>query len=168
MSSSDLQTYNVQDRILQDDEEGERQPIVGGGSGGKVGFLLRPWIQNWFVKEAICEAAATCLFVFIGAGAEFNTTVLTDIALAHGMAIMILISSTAKMSGGHLNPAVSFAALIMKQISLKKMLIYWAAQLIGGFLGGLLLMAATDPLTWNRLGAQTLSSGTNPAQGILW
>lgn len=158
---------------MSDDIEGNIQgididPETGEGKSIFGGVQKYTWWQNWFVKEAICEAIATALFVFVGAGAEFNTVVLTDIALAHGAAIAFLVSATAKTSGGHLNPAVTFAAWVMRRIGWKQMLIYWGSQLFGATIGSLLLMAATNPLTWGRLGSQTLSGDTNAGQGILW
>lgn len=55
-------------------EDSEAQPIFARGINRKL------W-QRWYIKEAICEAVAMAFFVFCGAGAEFNSNVLTDIAL---------------------------------------------------------------------------------------
>ncbi|MGH6784243.1 MAG: aquaporin, partial [Sphingomicrobium sp.] len=77
--------------------------------------------RTW--RAVIAEFIATLLFVFIGAGAvatvigvlgadSLDAEGLTAIALAHGLAIAVLVAATAKLSGGHINPAVTFAAVI--------------------------------------------------------
>jgi aquaporin Z len=66
---------------------------------------------------------------------------LIGIAFAHGLAIAVAASSVAAISGGHLNPAVTFAMLLTKRIDVAGALGYWIAQLFGAtvaaFLAGL-------------------------------
>ncbi len=76
------------------------------------------------VRSVLAEFIATLLFVFVGAGSVVVVTgvlglspardaaALVAIALAHGLAIATLVAATAKISGGHINPAVTFAAVI--------------------------------------------------------
>ena len=100
-------------------------------------------------KSAFAEGLAVLLFVFIGAGTVVVTLSFTDgiltvaavtaIALAHGLAIGTLVAMTASLSGGHVNPAVTFAAVITRRMKLAPGLIYIVAQLIGAVLGALLL-----------------------------
>lgn len=79
-----------------------------------------------------------------------------------------MISATARTSGGHVNPAVTLAALIMGRIGVRQAVVYWGAQLFGAVIGALFLMAATPPEIWGSLGAQTLQNNLNGGQGILW
>ncbi len=44
------------------------------------------------------------------------------------------------ISGAHLNPAVSFGVWANGRMSLKEMLTYWVAQIIGGLLAGAILL----------------------------
>ncbi|MBI2913958.1 MAG: aquaporin, partial [Chloroflexi bacterium] len=72
------------------------------------------------LRAVIAEFIATLLFVFVGAGTVVMVTgvlksspasdpaALAAIALAHGLAIATLVAATAKISGGHINPAVTF------------------------------------------------------------
>lgn len=126
-------------------------------------------IKTW--RAVLAEFIATLLFVFIGAGAvvtvtgvlEFDTldgAALTAIALAHGLAIATLVAATAKLSGGHINPAVTFAAVITGRMKLGPGVLYVAGQLLGAVVGALLLdtlivEAATEP---SRLGSHGLSA----------
>jgi MIP family channel proteins len=56
---------------------------------------------------------------------------LIGIAFAHGLAIACLASATGAISGGHLNPAVSFGFFLGKKMTLPAMLGYWVAQCLG-------------------------------------
>src|SRR3989304_5116516 len=79
-------------------------------------------IRTW--RAALAELIGVLLFVFVGAGSVVIVTgvlglspaedagALVAIAVAHGLAIATLVSATAKISGGHINPAVTFGAVI--------------------------------------------------------
>ncbi|KAJ6346134.1 hypothetical protein OIU78_008711 [Salix suchowensis] len=58
--------------------------------------------------------------------------------------ITILILATFPISGGHINPLVTFAALLTGLISLSKAIIYILAQCVGGVFGALALKAVVD------------------------
>lgn len=62
-------------------------------------------------------------------------------AVANGVILVVLIYCTAAISGGHLNPAVSFALAITKQIPPLKMVCYWGAQILGCTIGALFYQA---------------------------
>lgn len=82
------------------------------------------------LRGAAAEFVGLILFQFFGgltsAGPEGN-----------GVVLAVLIYCTAAISGGHLNPAVSFALCITKQIPPVKMAFYWVAQIAGGIVGAL-------------------------------
>lgn len=61
-------------------------------------------------------------FGFLGVSIAFGLTV---IAMAYGIG---------HISGAHLNPAVSFGVWANGRMSMKEMLTYWAAQIIGAFI----------------------------------
>ena len=52
------------------------------------------------VRPLVAEFIGTFALIFVG------------IALAHGLTIAVMVSATAAISGGHLNPAVTIAALV--------------------------------------------------------
>lgn len=60
------------------------------------------------------------------------------IALAHGLAIAVMVSATMAISGGNLNPAVSFGLFLSKRISGKRMLGYWVVQCAGAIVAAFL------------------------------
>ena len=70
-------------------------------------------------------------------------------ALAHAFALFVAVSVGANISGGHVNPAVTFGAFIGGNISLLRSILYWIAQLLGSVVACLLLKFATGGLVKN-------------------
>jgi MIP family channel proteins len=99
------------------------------------------------LKAALAELIGTALFVMIGVGAivavisSGGTDAVSSIALAHGFAYAFLVAGIAGISGGHINPAVTFAMTITGRITLIRGGMYIVAQLIGACIGVLLLRA---------------------------
>ncbi|GIS28391.1 MAG: hypothetical protein CM15mP129_05880 [Chloroflexota bacterium] len=87
--------------------------------------------------------------------AGFNILNTFIIAFSHGFYIFIAIASFARISGAHINPAVTISMWIHKKISSKKTLFYLLAQFAGGILGGLVWSLIFD----SSLGVHSLSSG---------
>ena len=131
-------------------------------------------VKTW--RAVLAEFIATLLFVFIGAGAvvtvtgvlQFDTldgAALTAIALAHGLAIATLVGATAKLSGGHINPAVTFAAVITGRMKLAPGVLYVAGQLLGAVVGALLLQAVLIDSIEGNLGAHALNADALSSTG---
>ena len=124
-------------------------------------------------RATVAEFLATLLFIFLGAGTVVVTggiinegltsARLIAIALAHGLAIALLVTATAKISGGHINPAVTFGAWITGKISLTKGVMYVVGQLVGAIVGAWLLQAVIPAAAQGNLGAHGL--GPNIAVG---
>src|SRR6476646_7650369 len=66
---------------------------------------------------------------------------LLAIALAHGLAIAIMVSALGHISGGHFNPAVSIGFWVTKRIGTMEVFLYWTAQILGGIVAAFLLKA---------------------------
>jgi aquaporin PIP len=104
-------------------------------------------------KAAFGEFVATTLFVYIGCGVAVSTqafvalapgqpldnSFLLGVSIAFGFAIAVLAYSVAPISGGHINPAVSFAFFILKDLPLTHFLSYLVAQCAGATLGAALV-----------------------------
>jgi glycerol uptake facilitator-like aquaporin len=87
---------------------------------------------NNLVRKSISEAMGVMIFVTSIVAVSVNPT-FYNLALASTLAIMILLTSG--VSGGHLNPAVSFFFFARKEINLSTLVAYWVAQLSGAALG---------------------------------
>lgn len=64
-------------------------------------------------------------------------------ALSHALALFVAVSVGANISGGHVNPAVTFGAFIGGNITLLRGILYWIAQLLGSVVACLLLKLST-------------------------
>jgi len=61
------------------------------------------------------------------------------IAWGWGFAVCFAVYVTGGISGAHLNPAISLGAAIRKQLPWNKVAPYWAAQVLGAFMGAALV-----------------------------
>ncbi len=96
-------------------------------------------------RQLIAEAIGTFTLIFAGAGsvmlASGNSNItLVGIALAHGLAIALMISALGAISGGHFNPAVTVGFWVTRRIGTMLAGGYIVAQLLGATIASLLLM----------------------------
>jgi MIP family channel proteins len=78
------------------------------------------------------------LYVATGGQAQFGSD-FAVIGLVHAFVLFLLVQTLAGVSGAHLNPAVTFAATMLKRIDPVDAIVYVLAQLSGGVLGALLV-----------------------------
>ncbi|KAL7597091.1 aquaporin TIP1-1 [Lactuca sativa] len=109
------------------------------------------------IKAFVAEFISTLIFVFAGQGSGMAFGKLTDggattpaglvaAALAHGFGLFVAVSVGANISGGHVNPAVTFGAFIGGNITLLRGIFYIIAQLLGSVVACLLLFFSTGGL----------------------
>lgn len=119
------------------------------------------------LRAAAAEFIATGLFVFVGTGTVVVVqatlinpgSALIAIALAHGIAIAVFVAAVARFSGGHLNPAVTFAAALTGKLKVSTACLYVAAQLVAAILAVLLLKGIIAGPMEGALGAHGLNLG---------
>uniref|UniRef100_A0A8C6TVM3 Lens fiber major intrinsic protein n=1 Tax=Neogobius melanostomus TaxID=47308 RepID=A0A8C6TVM3_9GOBI len=96
-----------------------------------------------FWRAVFAEFFGTMFFVFFGMGAALRWTTgphhVLHVALCFGLAAATLIQSIGHISGGHINPAVTFAYLVGSQMSLFRAVFYMAAQCLGAVAGAAVL-----------------------------
>ena len=89
-------------------------------------------------KPLLAEFIGTFALCFVGVcaitmdGITGGKLGLVGIALAHGLTIAVMVSATGAVSGGHLNPAVSVAALLTGKLPLASTIGYIIAQCLAG------------------------------------
>ncbi len=115
-------------------------------------------IAAW--KKAIAEFIGAFTLIFIGAGAIIAGGNLLVVAFAHGLAIGVMASAFARISGGHFNPAVTLGALVGRQITARLAAVYWASQILGALAAALALFVIFPSAIWqpSHLGTPALGS----------
>ncbi len=139
------------------------------------GSEVRREDRTSMVWPVIAEFVGTFAFFFIGAGAIVTNTMthgavgLLGIALAHGLALSIMISVFGATSGGHFNPAVTIGLLVTRRIAPVLAIFYIVAQLAGGTLAGLMLRVIFPEAVWQaaQLGTPNLAPGVSFWTGVL-
>src|SRR5258705_2462194 len=115
-------------------------------------------------KQCVAEFIGTFALIFVGVGAIYQNAGLLAIALAHGLTIAVMVSATGAISGGQLNPAVTFGLLVGGKMSLQRSIAYWIAQLAGASAAGFILLflfsGQADPA--KGLLAQTIVANGTP------
>jgi len=136
--------------------------------GGDVPRRVRtPFARKY--RAVIAEFFGTLSFVFFATGAvviagkldkSIPPTVSSNIfvALAQGFSLAVAIYNIANVSGGHVNPAVTFALIIVRRIGLFTGIFYIAAQIGGAIIASLFLKSITNFENQGNLGATTLTA----------
>lgn len=109
-------------------------------------------MQKRLWAELIAEAFGTFVLISFGTGVvamvvlfgtgapgEIVNGGFTNITLAWGLGVAMAIYLTAKISGAHLNPAVTLALAVFRGFPWHKVLPYSLAQTIGAFAGASLV-----------------------------
>jgi aquaporin PIP len=128
-----------------------------------------------FYRAIIAEFVATLLFLYITIatviGASNNPGCagvgLLGIAWAFGGMIFVLVYCTAGISGGHINPAVTFGLLLARKISLPRALAYMVAQCLGAICGAGLVKGFQHAFYMrNGGGANSVAAGYSIGTGL--
>lgn len=125
-------------------------------------------------RPLVAECVGTALFIFLGAGSMVVNAMTVGrlgtvgIALAHGLAMAIIVSATLAISGGHINPAVTLGVWVAKKIDGRTAVNYWIAQFVGAIVGAafLKLVMPWGPVKATSLGTPLLSPIVTFWQGV--
>ncbi len=91
-------------------------------------------------NKLAAECFGTFVLVLGGCGtALFGNVGFLGVALAFGLTVVAMAYGIGHISGAHLNPAVSFGIWINGRMSIKDMLLYWAAQIVGAIIAAAIL-----------------------------
>ena len=134
-------------------------------------------MSQGLLKQCIAEFVGTFALIFIGVGVIANHADLASnagllaVALAHGFTIAVMVSATGGISGGHLNPAVTFALFVGSKIDLKRSVAYWCSQLAGAVVAAWMvaILLQSDTVSGTALvakGTPAIGKGATPIQSI--
>lgn len=131
-------------------------------------------------KRFVAEIIGSFLLVFIGGGSATSATLLLRstgqsttiadlllVALAHGLAIFIAVMIVGKISGAHINPAVTVGLATIGRFPWDEVMAYVAAQAIGAMAGAgcIFIVFGAVAATVGKLGAPVLATNTGMLQG---
>jgi aquaporin Z len=120
-----------------------------------------------YVRRSIAEFIGTFALIFVGAGAVAFARTATDIALANGLVIAVMVSAMAMISGGFFNPAITLGFLVTRRIAPPLAVAYWIAQFGAAAIAAVLLnwVLPNATATGIHLGAPALS-GISSGKGV--
>ncbi|KAJ2953058.1 hypothetical protein O0L34_g7451 [Tuta absoluta] len=108
----------------------------------------KSWLSRWW-RALVGEVVATALLMILGVGSMMpalgpgEAYPLTHPALGFGLVVTALVVAFGAVSGAHMNPAVTLAAVLYSQIPLLPALAYVMAQNVGAVIGfGTLMLVA--------------------------
>jgi MIP family channel proteins len=128
--------------------------------------------MNTAWNAPIAEGLGTFLFFFVGIGAgnvaaqQFGGD-LVSVALAHGLALAVVVSAFGAISGGHVNPAVTFGLWLAGKIEGLRALTYVLAQLIGAVVAAVLVSFVVPASIPATAGLPALAEGVDVVQGTV-
>jgi aquaporin Z len=125
------------------------------------------------MKKFVAELIGTFALVLFGCGSAVfgqlfvgadpsattgNPITITAIGMCFGLAVLVMAYAIGPISGCHVNPAVSLGIFLNKGMSLKEMLSYWVAQLIGAVLGAVAIGLVSQQ--WESFGSNQFAEGS--------
>jgi aquaporin Z len=119
------------------------------------------------MKKYLAELLGTFVLVFIGTGSAVvagKSIGVLGIALAFGISVLVMVYAIGRISGCHINPAITIAMLFNGKIPSKDAIIYIIMQCIGAIFASMLLLAIMTGLpgfdiTSTNLGANGYGAG---------
>jgi len=129
-------------------------------------------MEEHSARKCVAEFIGTFGIVFFGcgfvvlAGDDFG---LVGVALAFGLIVGTMVATLGHVSGAHINPAVTFMALVTGRMKRPLAGAYVAAQMLGGIVGAAVLSKVADPLRWESVsgGTTSLAPGVDLWAGLL-
>jgi MIP family channel proteins len=135
----------------------------------------RPGEQPGIWVPFVAEAIGTFGLVFAGCGAIMIDTLSggqithVGVGLVFGLIITVMIYAFGHLSGAHFNPAVTLAFVLARHFSIRRLMAYWLAQLLGAVLaasclrllfGNVAALGATVPMgsggAWQSFGLEVV------------
>ncbi len=125
-------------------------------------------------KSYWAEFLGTFTLCFAGQGAIIMQQAtgggsLLVVAIAHGLALAVMVSALGAWSGGHFNPAVTLGFVVTRRMSLTSAITYWLSQLGGAVVASFLLRSVMpgDAGEAVHYGVPMLAAGVSVSQGLL-
>ncbi|OAF65815.1 hypothetical protein A3Q56_06471 [Intoshia linei] len=136
-------TYKLSDNSIWN---GSRLTKSQNLSNNKIDNILID--VNTEPSAEIINDIGTLLLVIIGCGSaitwsSINPPTITQISLTFGFSVAVIAWSIAHISGGHINPAVTFGLFCARRISIIRLVVYIVSQCLGAVIGALIVQTLT-------------------------
>lgn len=125
-----------------------------------MGFFER------YVQPCLAELLGSTLFIFVGCISVIGNVGITGSiqpALAHGLALAIVIALFGEISGGHFNPAVTVCVYLVGGMKLILLVPYILMQLFGGMIGAGLAKAISPPVEFSNASGAAFTAVSSSA-----
>ena len=126
-----------------------------------------------FLAAVLAELLGTMILVLGACGSalapagDCGATTL-QISLGFAFSVATGVWMTAHVSGGHINPAVSFGMVVARRITVARFLCYVCAQVLGAIAGAAILKyTVPSPLDEGSLGTSQLAKGLSERDGFV-
>jgi len=138
MTAIPLENKNSENTAINNDAENETK------QGFDIQLMMRRYfkIKNQLAREFLAETLGIFILIAFGCASvaqnvfsDNNNKSFLSVNLSFGFGVTLAAVTVGKVSGCHINPAVSFAFLITGRMSVLRFLIYSLGQLLGAFLG---------------------------------
>jgi len=148
-SSSTLEHFNVQTVVQnQRSQQWEREAKSHAAYPNRWAY-----IRNKYLRDFASEFLGTMMIIIFGAGVDCQVVLSANagvassqkgayLSISFGWAIGVAIGVwVASASGSHINPVVTLCLTVFRRFPWRKALVYIMAQLLGAWMGGLLIYA---------------------------
>ncbi|NP_001159593.1 aquaporin-3b [Danio rerio] len=130
-------------------------------------------IRNMLMRQALAECLGTLILVMFGCGALAQHILsggshgmFLTVNFAFGFAATLGILVCGQVSGGHINPTVTFSLCLLGREPWRKFPVYFLAQTVGAFLGAGIIFGMYFDAIW-KFGQGSLDvDGVNATAGI--
>lgn len=133
--------------------------------------------KHQLMGELISEAIAVAIIISIGCSASAMYLLYDPspyqnaywgLCITWGLAVTLAIHATASVSGTHANPAVTLALALFRSFPWRRVVPYWAAQVIGGIVGAAIVYLLYQPVIDHYNALHGLSRADGGAAGVFF
>ncbi|XP_050949390.1 aquaporin-3b [Labeo rohita] len=130
-------------------------------------------IRNELMRQALAECLGTLILVMFGCGAVAQLILsggshgmFLTVNFAFGFAATLGILVCGQVSGGHINPTVTFSLCLLGREPWRKFPVYFLAQTLGAFLGAGIIFGMYIDAIWDYGHGSLAVVGDNATAGI--
>uniref|UniRef100_A0A8C1Z3S7 Aquaporin-3 n=1 Tax=Cyprinus carpio TaxID=7962 RepID=A0A8C1Z3S7_CYPCA len=130
-------------------------------------------VRNVLIRQALAECLGTLILVMFGCGSVAQLILsrgshgmFLTVNFAFGFAATLGILVCGQVSGGHINPSVTFALCLLGREPWRKFPVYFLAQTLGAFLGSGIIFGMYFDAIWDYGQGSLVVVGDNATAGI--